>query len=240
MYSIDIPSVMTYNNSMDSPCALIIGGTTGLGLALAKLLQKNGMNVIVTGRSKKEVPSSIQFISLDITESFSDVVKDVDTIVNKLPSIDLVVFCAAFYEQGHLDELGDAHIEATLHISLTAPALFLNRMLQKQGGLSGVIAITSTSQWTPREKEPIYSASKAGLAMLMNSASLDPRIKKVLVAGPAGMQTPFWEGTGKDQTSLLSPEWVGEQILALWNGVFRFRLVRILRSPSRVEVLESR
>src|SRR3989338_6779319 len=125
-------------------------------------------------------------------------------------------------------------------IGLLAPALIVQRIIKKQGSLAGFIAITSTSQWTPRLLEPMYTAVKAGLAMLANSLSLDPRIGKVLVAGPAGMATRFWENNPRDMSKMLDPKWVAEQIIQLYADDFEYKFSRIMRDPPRVEIVETR
>lgn len=113
-------------------------------------------------------------------------------------------------------------------------------VLNHQKYLPGLIAVTSTSQWTPRLREPVYTAVKAGLGMFANSVSLDPAIGKTLVAAPAGMKTPFWKGTDKDTSDMLDPAWVADQILNLYNDDFKYKYARIMRGPSRVEIMEKR
>ncbi len=73
--------------------------------------------------------------------------------------------------------------------------------------------------------------------MLAHSVSLDKRIGKTLVAGPAGMNTTFWKGHDRGP-DLLSPKWVATQILNEHKGYFHYKCIRILRSPPRVKVVE--
>ncbi len=76
--------------------------------------------------------------------------------------------------------------------------------------------------------------------MLSNSVSFDERVGKVLVAGPAGMNTRFWEKNPRDMSNMLDPKWVAEQILDQYSGNFKYKFARILRGPARVEVVETR
>src|SRR3989344_3159537 len=110
-----------------------------------------------------------------------------------------------------------------LHVGLTAPVTILNRILKNQKSLPGFIAITSTSQWTPRLLEPVYTAVKAGLGMFANSLSLDERVGKTMVAAPAGMKTNFWATTDKDISDMLDPEWVADQMLIQWSDSFKYK-----------------
>jgi short-subunit dehydrogenase len=204
--------------------ALIIGGSSGLGLEIAQLLSIN-CDVIITGRKNPSVPS-IMFQELELgSESLE---KGLDKLIKNLPKIDLLIYAAGFFQEGKIDQLSDNDIHVMNRVGLLAPAMILQRVLHKQGELHGFVAITSTSQWTPRLLEPMYTAVKAGLGMLANSLSLDDRIQKVLVAGPAGMRTRFWERDGRDTSDMLDPKWVAEQILEIWKGSYGYKYVRLL------------
>lgn len=224
--------------------ALIVGGSSGLGLEIGKLLREKEVRVYITGRSAREIPKGFTFIELNITENLDKFKQDLDEKIGTLPEIDLIVYAAGFFEKGHIAELSDNHISQMINVGLTAPALILQRIIRKQESLEGFIAITSTSQWIPRELEPVYTGVKTGLAMFAQSLSFDPKIKKTLVVGPAGMNTNFWAGNDRDMKGLLSPLWTAEQILKLWDDDYIYRLARILRDPipesERVQIIETR
>jgi short-subunit dehydrogenase len=221
---------------MKNKTALIIGGTSGLGLELGRLL-KDEFNVYVTGRHDSK-ETDLGFIKLDLSSGrISDSSK---AILKELSSVDLFIYAAGYFQKGTISELDDAQIQEMIDVGLTAPVTFLSYLLKSQDKLEGFIAITSTSQWTPRLLEPVYTAVKSGLGMFANSASLDPKIIKTLVAAPAGMKTKFWANTEKDTSDMLDPQWVAEQVLELYKGEFRYKYGRILRDPARVEVVEER
>ena len=216
---------------------LIIGGSSGLGLELALKLAPN-YEVTVTGRrDPKNEHVTFRTLDLSARSQFSD---DLDTFVTQLPQIDLLIYAAGFYQEGDISHVSDEDIANMTNVGLMAPAMLLQRLLKKQDKLSGFIAITSTSQWTPRPLEPVYTAVKAGLAMLANSVSCDERVGKVLVAGPAGMNTRFWENNPRDLSTMLDPTWVAQQVLDQYSGNFNYKFARIMRGPARVEIVETR
>lgn len=221
---------------MNMDTVLIVGGSSGLGFALAKQLAANA-DVHITGRRDPKSPG-LTFHHLELTDS--NIAVELDALVTTIGSVDLVIYAAGFLQQARLAELSDTDIDDMLKVGVTAPAKLLRRILTHQANLPGLIAITSTSQWTPRRIEPIYTASKAGLAMLANSLSLDESVQKVLVAGPSGMQTRFWEHDPRDTSMMLEPDWVAEQILQLWQDDYQYCFAKILREPARVEVIERR
>jgi|SRR3989344_6889835 len=221
--------------SMNKPNILIVGGTSGLGLELAKKLSKDN-HVIIVGRREPKFPG-LDFIHRDLSHGVPGASNLIELI--KEP-IELYVFASGFFQEGTMSQLSDSDIMGMLHVGLTAPVTILNRILKNQKSLPGFIAITSTSQWTPRLLEPVYTAVKGGLGMFANSVSLDPAIGKTLLAAPAGMRTPFWEKDGRDTSDMLDPVWVAEQILSLYNDEFKFTHARIMRGPARVELVEKR
>ncbi len=217
--------------------ALIIGGSSGLGLELATTLPAK-YHTIVTGRHDPK-NEKVDFRVLDLNTR-DQLAGTLDEFVANLPRIDLLIYAAGFYQEGTISDVSDDDIAAMTGVGLLAPAMLLQRLLKKQSELPGFIAVTSTSQWTPRLLEPMYTSVKAGLGMLANSVSLDERIDKVLVAAPAGMNTRFWENSPRDASTMLDPKWVAEQILEQYSDNFKYKFTRILREPERVEIVETR
>ena len=216
---------------------LVVGGTSGLGLSLASLLATQPCDVYVTGRTDPD-RVNLRFIELEIDTD--DLAGTLDNLIEPLQYFDLVIYAAGFYEEARIGESSDDFIMKMNRVGILAPMLLIAKLVRNQGHLPEFIAITSTSQWTPRELEPSYSAVKAGLGMFANSLSLDPIVGKVLVIGVAGMATPFWKNSGRDVTTMLRPDWVATQTIGQLYDDYRYRFVKILRSPQRVEVVETR
>ena len=218
--------------------SLIIGGTSGLGLEVAKLLRSMGDEVIITGR-KNPNTKGLQFQKFDLSIG-SELPLAVDVFVSALPKIDRFIYAAGFYQEGSVTELDEQAIKNMLDVGLNAPVWFVRELLQNHREIPQFVAITSTASHTPREKEIVYSAVKAGLGQFANSLSLDPRVKKVLVAAPGGINTPFWQATPNDTSTFNDPVWVAHQIVDALKVDFEYAFVRILRNPARTEVAETR
>lgn len=221
---------------MSMKTALIIGGSSGLGLELAKQLED--YKVVITGR--KDPKSKMKFIKLDLSRG--NISKKIDEILSKVKNIDLLIYAAGFLREESIDNLTDSEIIAMNNVGLNAPEFLIKKILKKQNELEGLIVITSTSQFTPRDKQSTYTASKAGLGMFANSVSLDPRIKKTIIIAPGGMKTPFWRDNKEvDTTTFLEPKWVAEKTLDFYRTHhFKYMFVKILRAPPRIEIAESR
>src|SRR3981189_1274502 len=58
--------------------AVITGGTTGIGLASAKLFVKEGAHVFITGRRQKELDEAVKAIASNVTGVQGDIAKLTD------------------------------------------------------------------------------------------------------------------------------------------------------------------
>jgi short-subunit dehydrogenase len=116
----------------------------------------------------------------------------------------------------------------------------MRELLKKQDYLDELINVTSTSQWTPRKLEPVYNFVKAGAGHFSNAMAEDGRVDKVLVAAPSGMKTDFWKDGHPDWEKFLEPAVVADEIMKARNEDYRYKYIKILRDPFRVEVEDKR
>ncbi|MET0779491.1 MAG: SDR family NAD(P)-dependent oxidoreductase, partial [Candidatus Saccharimonadales bacterium] len=154
---------------------------------------------------------------------------------------DLFVYAAGYYQEGRITDLSPEQVEDMLNVGGRGLIFGLRALLQKQAQLPELITITSSSQWTPRQLEPMYNFVKAGAGHLTNAMAEDGRIAKTLHLAPSGMKTPFWrDDPNRDMSAMLDPEWVVDEIEKVRGKEYRYKYVRILRGPGRTEEVETR
>ena len=221
---------------------LIVGGTSGLGLEIARQADVEGDNVIVTGRHDPDVDFA-HYREFDLTAG--NLAKRVGQFVLDLPPIHSLIYAAGFYQEGHITDLSDEQVDDMIDVGGRGLIFFTKKLLEKQDKLNELVAITSTSQWTPRELEPVYNFVKAGAGHYSNGQSLDPRIAQTLVVGTSGMATEFWDGIDKDTGTMMKPRWVAQQIMnLLGEEEYGYRFAKVLGAfgdqPNRIEIVETR
>jgi len=232
----------------ENQVAVVIGGTSGLGLELARRLRETH-SVVVTGRDDEKGERVAR------TEGFVYEQLHVDTVESATPPgfgqtiegieaagqvLDTIVYAAGSRQNGHLDDLTEMELQSLLAVGLLAPIGLLQETLRLAHAVPNLIIVTSTAAFTAREKEQVYCATKAGLTAFAEAFSLDPRVGKTLVAAPAGMKTPFWDGSTTDVSEFLDPTWVADEIMKTWAERFAYREERYLRKPARTETAKIR
>jgi NAD(P)-dependent dehydrogenase (short-subunit alcohol dehydrogenase family) len=155
--------------------ALIIGGTSGLGFCVAQLLI-GSYTVHITGRADPHAEGLV-YHEFDIEPSGNHFA-NIEKLLDAVGQVDLLVYAAGYFQDGTITDITEFEIATMEAVGLTVPMLVVRSILMRQGALAGFIAITSTSEWTPRLREPVYTAVKAGLGMFARSISLDDRLKK--------------------------------------------------------------
>lgn len=215
---------------------LIIGGTSGVGLKLAKHYRNEGHTVCITGR-KNPNAKGVMFSSFDIGHDNAKLAGDCNRLLDEFPNVNTLVFAAGFLQRDTIENLSDDALAQTTNVGLLAPMMLISRLKKHSSNPLKIMFITSSSQYTPRELEPAYCASKAAMGMLGASLARDQEIGKVLVVAPSGMRTPFWADTNEDTSEMLDPTWVCAKIVELSSGTFKYKYAKLLRSPARVDIV---
>jgi NAD(P)-dependent dehydrogenase (short-subunit alcohol dehydrogenase family) len=69
---------MTENKKLQGKVGVITGGTTGIGLAAAKLFVKEGAYIFIAGRRQKELDAAVKAIGSNVAGVQGDVSKLAD------------------------------------------------------------------------------------------------------------------------------------------------------------------
>src|SRR6195256_4479417 len=129
---------MTETKKLQGKVAVITGGTTGIGLAAAKLFVKEGAYVFITGRRQKELDEAVKAIGSNVTGVQGDVAKlaDLDCLyetVGKVKGrIDIIFANAGIAEfvpfgrvsEEHFDKLFNINVKGTFFAGTKGLAAF--------------------------------------------------------------------------------------------------------------------
>lgn len=188
--------------------AVVVGGTSGIGEATAKLFAKEGAKVVVSGlkndqgeaivKSIKNNGGTATFIQVDVTQKTS-----VDQCVNKVldhyGTID-ILYNGAGVHDAYKDalETDEQTFDQLIAVNVKGPYLFTNAVLPifLEKGKGKIINIGSQSTFVAGAGGNTYVTSKHAMGGFTKQLAYDfgdKGIKANLVA-PGFVETPMTEG----------------------------------------------
>jgi NAD(P)-dependent dehydrogenase (short-subunit alcohol dehydrogenase family) len=170
--------------SLKNKTALVIGGTSGIGLALAKGLAIAGADVVTTGRRGDLVRVATQEIralgrrSIEITCDVTDeatIQHLLEATREAFGDVHILVNCAGRTKRTPTLDLSDAEwnsiLETNLNGTLRACRVIGRHMVER--GYGRIINIASLSSFVALYEVAAYSASKAAVASLTKSLAIE-------------------------------------------------------------------
>lgn len=161
--------------------ALVTGGTRGIGFAAASLLQANGYEVVVTGRSPAgKAPKGWDYRGCD----FSDLAA-VKTLAQEAAGwgFSILINNAGINKIGPVSDCEDADFSRIQQVNVIAPFLLCKALVpgMQQRRFGRIVNITSIYGVVSRAGRSAYSASKFGLFGLTRALALEVAKDNVLV-----------------------------------------------------------
>lgn len=143
---------------------LIVGGTSGIGLAMGRRFAAAGSTVIVGGRKTANV-SDLPTVDIDVTDPDS-IMRARDAVLESHPDLDVVVTMSGLMLTEDLRD--PAHIaaaEATIATNLLGTIRVIDAFTQHliARGCGTFVTVTSGIAFLPFPLMPTYGASKAGV-----------------------------------------------------------------------------
>jgi 3-oxoacyl-[acyl-carrier protein] reductase len=159
--------------SLKGKTALVTGGTRGIGMAIAQLLQEKDVTVFITGTTENQISNErfgyfkVDFSDLNSTIAFTKQVSAMD--------IDILVNNAGINKISPFEEINLDHFARIQQVNVTAPMLIIQSVLAKMKvrKWGRIVNITSIFGSVSRELRGAYSASKFGLHGLTSALALE-------------------------------------------------------------------
>lgn len=228
--------------------AIVTGGSRGIGLAIARALVADGVQVAVTGRSGAHLsnarptieaagPGAVETLQADVRR-FDDVKRAVDAAAGRFGGLDIVINNAgvgiftdvAAMTPEQWAEVIDTNLTGVFHVCRAA----IPHLRRRGGGF--IINISSLAGRNPFADAAAYCASKAGLNAFSEALMQELRYDDIRVSCvmPGSVATAFSSGDeAKGADWKIAPGEVAEVVLNLLRHNPR-------SLPSRVEIRPSK
>ena len=175
----------------------ITGGTTGIGLATAKLFINEGARVIVTGRTsatikaaQAELGENAIAINSDAT-SLSDMDSLVETVRGTFGKLDVLFVNAGSARFGPFEAMNEEVYDEMFNVNAKGPYFLVQKLAPLMPEGSAVVFTTSIANVKGMPNTSTYGAAKAALRALTRSlaAELLPRGIRVNAVSPGPIES---------------------------------------------------
>src|SRR5271169_26178 len=188
---------MTETKKLQGKVAVITGGTTGIGLAAAKLFVKEGAHVFITGRRQKELDDAVQAIGSNVTGVQGDIAKpaDLDRLyerVGKLGRIDVLFANAGIGSFAPLGSITEEHFDQTFDINVRGTLFTVQKALPLLNDGASIILTGSVAGVKGTPAFGVYAASKAAVRSFVRTWTVELKDRRIRsnVISPGPVVTP--------------------------------------------------
>jgi len=193
--------------NLQNSTALVTGGSSGIGFAIARMLIQNGARVAITGRDErrlKEAADNLKAhpIRADVS-SESDVKRTLDEVLKAFGHLDILVNNAGVGVFKNLVDMDRAGFEAVFATNVTGAMLMgrdaAKHFIQRKSG--NIVNISSTASLRGAPGGTAYYASKFALRGMTECwrGELRQHNIRVFLVNPSEVLTNFGAAAGYEQ-----------------------------------------
>jgi NAD(P)-dependent dehydrogenase (short-subunit alcohol dehydrogenase family) len=205
---------------LEGKVAVVTGGNSGIGLAIARAYREEGADVAILGRDPESLAVAASDLGPEALARRGDVGRLDDLVrlfaetAERFGGVDVVVACAGLYEPTPFEEVGEEEFDRTCDVNFRGTFFTVQAALPhiREGG--SVILVTSTANTAGVPGLSVYAATKAAVRSLARTLAveLQPRGVRVNALSPGMIDTPIFDrlGMSAEDRSRLENAMVGQ------------------------------
>src|ERR1700743_2082201 len=185
---------------LNNKVAVVTGGSSGIGLAIAKRFAQEGAKVAITGRNQKTIDAAIAEIGTnglgiqgDVSK-LDDLTRIYQTVADHFGKVDTLIVNAGVYVLAPLASFTEEQFDQVSDINFKGAFFSVQKALPVLKDGASVVLISSTVNGKGIPNHAAYSATKAAVRSLARSFSADLLNRKIRVNAltPGPVDTPVF------------------------------------------------
>jgi len=178
--------------------ALVTGGSSGIGLAIARVLRDEGFGLTLASRTRDKVEAAARelgalAVAADVADE-AQCARLVEEHRDRHGRLDVLVNSAGMGVAGPIDELPAKHVDLQLDVNLRAVLLVTAAALPLLRDAHGlVVSLASIAGTIPSPRLPVYGAAKAAVIQFtqtLNRAEEKHGVRATAIS-PGFVDTPM-------------------------------------------------
>lgn len=207
--------------------ALITGGSSGIGLEIAKALAQEGVNIAITGRNFDKLESAITTLDqydIDTTaivcdnKNAEDIKSCVAHVLETFERIDILVNNAGVMKNAPFLETSEALLDELIQTNVYGPFRFMQEVapIMIKQGQGDIVNMSSMSAVNANGNSSAYSATKFALSGMSDSfmREMRPHNIRTFLIHPSAVLTDLIGETSLEPDTMTHPEDIAEVIVS--------------------------
>lgn len=190
---------------LEGKVAIITGGSSGIGLAAAEAMVREGAKVAITGRNQERLDAAAAKIGGGVLAIKSDasVLPDIDAmlkeVTGKYGKIDVLYLNAGILGLAPLETVTEAMFDEMVGINFKGVLFGMQKAVPHLNEGASAILASSMVNFIGLHSTCLYSATKAAVRSLARTLSNELKEKKIRVnaVSPGFMHTPMLDGVAE-------------------------------------------
>jgi len=199
--------------------ALVTGGSSGIGLAIARMLREEGYELTLVGRRREKVEAAAaelgaSAVAANLTEA-EECERAVAEHRRSYGGLDVLVNSAGVGVGGRIEDLAVKHLDLQLAVNLRAVFLVTRAAIPLLRASRGwIVNLASVAGTIPAPGLAAYGATKAAVIALTRSlnAELEADGVRAIALCPGFVDTPMARWSGLPPETLIRPEDCAETV----------------------------
>lgn len=151
--------------------ALVTGGGTGIGRAIAAALRQSGLEVVIVGRRAELLQQTAR--ELDVVALPGDIVAEPERVIADAGPLQVLVNNAGHQIAAPVGQWRSEDFASLYAVHTIAPALLSQAFAAQCDGPGRIVHIASTLATRPAPTTAAYAAAKAGMLALSRALALE-------------------------------------------------------------------